>query len=87
MVEVKKVRRTVRGTVVGASSDKTVKVLVTRKYQHALYRKMVTEKKNYLAHDEKNLCAIGDVVTLQECAPVSKKKKWFVKERVESNRR
>ncbi len=87
MAESKKSRRTVSGTVINATADKTVKVLVTRKYQHPLYKKMITERKKYLAHDEENLCNVGDIVNLQECAPVSKKKKWFVKERVESNRR
>jgi len=79
-----KIRREMVGTVVSAKLDKTVTVLVTRKYQHALYKKMITERKKYLAHNEENDCQVGDVVRLQECAPISKRKKWFVKEKVGS---
>ncbi len=80
MVEnIKKIRRLLTGTVVSIKAEKTVTVLVTRKYQHALYKKMITEKKKYLAHDENNTCAAGDIVQIQECAPISKRKKWFVK--------
>ncbi len=79
MADVKR-RRVLTGTVVTNGAEKTVSVLVLRRYQHALYKKMVTARKKYLAHDENNQCNVGDVVRIQECAPISKRKKWFVKE-------
>lgn len=87
MSENKANKRTLTGTVVSANADKTVSVMVVRKYSHKLYKKMVTAKKKYLAHDENNSCQVGDVVRVQECAPISKRKKWFVKEKIDTNRR
>ncbi len=82
-----KTRRTLVGRVVTDSADKTVTVQVVRRYRHRLYKKMVNARKNYLAHDAENVYKIGDVVKIQECAPISKRKTWFVKERVETGRK
>lgn len=60
MAESKKSRRTVSGTVINATADKTVKVLVTRKYQHPLYKKMITERKNIL-HMMKRISAMLEI--------------------------
>jgi len=79
-------KRILTGTVVSSSADKTVTVLVTRKYKNPLYKKMVTARKKYLAHDEENTCKNGDTVRIQESAPISKRKKWFVKEKIEAGR-
>lgn len=81
-----KSRRTLVGTVVSDAMDKTVSVQVTRRFKHALYKKMVTARKKYLAHDEKNEYKQGDIVRIQECAPISKRKNWFVKEKIGESR-
>ena len=83
MTEIKKNKRVLTGTVVSDKGDKTVTVLVLRKYKHPLYKKMVTARKRYLAHDKDNSYQMGDHVRIQECAPISKRKMWFVKEKVE----
>lgn len=78
---------TLTGTVVSDAMDKTVSVRVTRRFKHSLYKKMVTARKKYLAHDEENQYKIGDIVKIQECAPISKRKMWFVKEKIGESRR
>jgi len=84
MTEIKK--RTLTGTVVSDAMDKTVAVRVTRRYKHVLYKKMVTARKKYLAHDKDNEYKVGDIVRIQECAPMSKRKTWFVKEKTGESR-
>ena len=61
--------------------DKTVTVLVDRRVMHPLYKKFIRRSKKYAAHDEANLCKIGDVVRIEECPPISKRKTWLVVER------
>lgn len=80
-------KRTLVGTVVSDAMDKTVSVKVTRRFKHALYKKVVTAHKKYLAHDEANAFHTGDIVRIQECAPISKRKSWFVKEKIGESRR
>ena len=58
--------------------DKTVIVLVKRKYSHSFYGKVITSSKKYHAHDENNKFKIGDIVQIIESKPISKKKKWEV---------
>ncbi len=82
-----KVKKVITGTVVSDAMEKTVSVQVTRRYKHSLYKKMVTARKKYLAHDEKNEFKVGDIVKIQECAPMSKRKTWFVKEKIGESRR
>jgi len=82
-----KTKKVITGTVVSNSMDKTVAVQVTRRYKHTLYKKMVTARKKFLAHDEKNEFKVGDIVIIQECAPMSKRKTWFVKEKIGESRR
>jgi small subunit ribosomal protein S17 len=82
-----KTKKVITGTVVSHSMDKTVAVQVTRRYKHSLYKKMVTARKKYLAHDEKNEFKVGDIVKIQECAPMSRRKTWFVKEKIGESRR
>jgi small subunit ribosomal protein S17 len=43
---------------------------------HPIYKKFIRRSKKYAAHDEANVCKIGDVVRIQECAPISKNKRW-----------
>ena len=82
-----KAKRTLVGTVVSDAMDKTVTVRVTRRFKHPLYKKVVTARKKYLAHDEGNAFHEGDIVRIQECAPISKRKTWFVKEKIGESRR
>ncbi len=67
-----------QGTVVSDNLDKTVVVRVDRRFMHKLYKKVIRRSKRYAAHDEKNSFKIGDVVQIQECRPISKRKCWEV---------
>ena len=73
-------RRVMEGRVVSDKADKTVTVLVERRVMHPLYKKYFKRSKKYLAHDESNQCGIGDLVAIEECAPISKRKTWTVTE-------
>ena len=68
------------GTVVSNKMDKTVTVEVERLVSHPIYKKFIRRKAKYHAHDEKNECRMGDRVLLVECRPLSKSKRWRVKE-------
>ena len=77
-------RRKVRaGVVVGDRADKTVTVLVERRFAHPLYGKQVTRSKRYHAHDEANEYKVGDTVSIMETRPLSKTKRWRVVELIE----
>jgi len=67
-----------QGVVVSDKQDKTVTVLVERRVMHPLYKKYVKKSKKYAAHDEANTCKEGDQVSIQECRPLSKNKRWEV---------
>ena len=71
-------RRVMQGTVVSDKMDKTVIVEVERRVTHPLYKKIVRRSKKYVAHDESNALKIGDLVRIQECRPLSKRKCWEV---------
>ena len=72
----KKNIRTLVGTVVSNKMDRTISVLVERKVKHPLYRKYVKKSTKLMAHDLDNQCAEGDIVTIEECRPISKNKSW-----------
>ncbi len=74
-------RRVLTGRVTSDKMDKTVTVLVDRRVMHPLYKKFIRRSKNYAAHDEHNICEIGDQVRIEECRPISKRKTWVVVER------
>ena len=74
-------RRVLTGRVTSDKMDKTVTVLVARRVMHPLYKKFIRRSKNYAAHDEENLCKPGDLVRIEECRPISKRKTWMVIER------
>jgi small subunit ribosomal protein S17 len=76
-------RRLLTGLVVSDKMDKTVTVEVTRTVKHKVYRKYITRRKTYKAHDEDNACAAGDTVVIQESRPLSRHKRWIVIERRE----
>jgi len=71
-------KRILQGTVVSDKNEKTVVVRVERRYAHPLLKKTVRQSKKYKAHDEANACKVGDMVFIQESAPVSKDKRWVV---------
>ncbi|MBU6206987.1 MAG: 30S ribosomal protein S17 [Alphaproteobacteria bacterium] len=71
-------KRVLTGTVVSDKTDKTVVVLVERKVKHPLYGKIIRRSKKYHAHDEANVYKAGEVVRIEECAPISKLKSWRV---------
>lgn len=73
-------RRVLQGTVVSDKSDKTVTVLVERRVLHPLYKKYIRMSKKYAAHDETNSHKVGDVVSIVESRPISKRKRWMVVE-------
>ena len=75
-------KRVLQGTVVSDKTDKMVVVLVERKVAHPLYGKIIRRSKKYHAHDEANVIKTGDVVRIEECAPISKLKTWRVLEKV-----
>jgi len=77
-------RRKVRAGIVASDrSDKTVTVVVERRFAHPLYGKGVTRAKKYHAHDENNEYKTGDVVRIMETRPLSKTKRWRVVELIE----
>jgi small subunit ribosomal protein S17 len=71
-------KRVLQGTVVSDKNDKTVVVLVERRFTHPLFKKTVRRSKKYKAHDEGNICKVGDVVSIEETKPISKDKTWIV---------
>ena len=71
-------RRIMQGTVVSDKSDKTVIVRVERRVKHPLYKKFITRSKKFAAHDADNTFKEGDIVRIQECRPISKRKTWEV---------
>ena len=71
-------KRVLQGTVVSDKNDKTVVVLVERRFTHPLFKKTVRRSKKYKAHDENNLCKVGDLVSIEETKPISKDKNWIV---------
>ena len=68
------------GIVVSAKMAKTIVVEVKRKVAHPLYRRIVTRKSKFYAHDEKGLAQVGDQVLIVECRPISKLKRWRLTE-------
>ena len=76
MEQVEKTRRSVTGQVVSSKMDKTIAVLVERRVEHPIYKKYVRKSTKLLAHDENNECREGDVVAIEECRPLSRRKAW-----------
>ncbi len=71
-------KRILQGAVVSDANDKTVTVLVERRFTHPHVKKVVRRSKKYRAHDENNSFKVGDVVRIEECRPISKNKSWKV---------
>jgi small subunit ribosomal protein S17 len=75
-------KRVLTGTVVSDKGDKTVVVRVERRVKHPLYGKIIKLSKKYHAHDAANEFHVGEIVRIEECAPVSKLKTWTVLDRI-----
>ena len=69
-------KRVLQGTVVSDANEKTVVVRVERRFTHPVMKKTVRRTKKYHAHDEANVAKIGQIVWIEECAPISKNKRW-----------
>jgi small subunit ribosomal protein S17 len=73
-------RKTMVGQVVSTKMQKTIVVEVTRTFPHRLYRRVMSRSKRFYAHDEKNTAHVGDFVRIEETRPLSKLKRWRLKE-------
>ncbi len=71
-------RTRLKGTVTSDKMDKSVVVSVERITKHPLYKKYITRRKKYTAHDEDNRCRVGDSVEMISCRPFSKTKSWAI---------
>ena len=71
-------KRILKGLVTSDSNDKTITVLVERRFTHPVLKKTIRKSKKYRAHDESNKFKNGDIVRIQESSPFSKSKRWEV---------
>jgi small subunit ribosomal protein S17 len=71
-------KRILTGTVTSDKNEQTVTVLVERRFTHPVLKKTVRRSKKYRAHDAESRFKVGDVVRIQECAPISRTKRWEV---------
>jgi len=69
-------KRILDGEVISNKTDKTITVLVERRFMHPLYKKYIKKTDKYAAHDPANQCQIGERVQIVECRPISKSKRW-----------
>jgi len=83
MSEEKKAARTQVGRVVSNKMNQTVTVLIERTVKHPLYGKFIRRSSKLHAHDENNECHEGDVVSIEQCRPLSKTKSWRLVEVIE----
>jgi len=68
------------GKVVSTSMDKSISVAVERRIKHSLYNKYISKTTKIMAHDQNNDCKVGDIVSLNEIRPISKRKSWALSE-------
>ncbi|RLC96828.1 MAG: 30S ribosomal protein S17 [Chloroflexi bacterium] len=68
--------RTLQGRVVSDRMDKTITVMIERQVKHPLYGKFIRRSTKVHAHDDTNVCDIGDLVIIEQCRPLSKNKSW-----------
>ena len=69
-------KKILKGKVIKDKNNKTIVVLVKRRFTHPFFEKVITSSKKYHAHDENNKFKIGDIVKIIESRPFSKKKRW-----------
>lgn len=79
MEKQKKNRRSRVGKVIKNSGQKTVKVEIEGLVQHPFYKKYIKRHKAFLVHDPEEQCKTGDIVKIEECRPISKRKNWVVR--------
>ncbi|MBA3016297.1 MAG: 30S ribosomal protein S17 [Proteobacteria bacterium] len=75
-----KKRRTLEGVVVSDKMTSSIVIETARLVPHKLYGKMIRRHKKYMADDPENICTIGDQVIIEECRPLSKNKRWRLRE-------
>lgn len=75
-----KKRRTLEGVVVSDKMTSSIVIETARLVPHKLYGKMIRRHKKYMADDPENSCTIGDQVIIEECRPLSKNKRWRLRE-------
>jgi small subunit ribosomal protein S17 len=68
--------RTVTGKVISNKADKSITVMIERRVKHPVYGKFLRRSTKLMAHDQDNQCREGDIVTIEECRPLSKRKSW-----------
>ena len=73
-------KKILKGKVISDKNEKTIVVLVERKYQHPFLKKVIKSKKKYQVHDENNKCKVGDMVQIEESKPWSKNKRFKILE-------
>ncbi|MBW2553002.1 MAG: 30S ribosomal protein S17 [Deltaproteobacteria bacterium] len=76
-------KKTIVGVVVNDKMDKTVVVASSRLTKHVLYKKQVKKRTKYKVHDKNNQCKVGDKVLIVESRPLSKHKRWRIREVIE----
>ncbi len=76
-------KRTIQGVVVSNKMDKTIVVRSERLVKHTVFQKYIRKYAQYMAHDEKNECGIGDRVLIVESRPLSRRKRWRMREVLE----
>ena len=69
-------KRLIVGVVTSDKMDKTIVVQTQFKFRHPIFQKVVVKRTKFKAHDEKNQAKIGDTVTIRECRPLSREKRW-----------
>lgn len=69
-------RKVFVGKVVSNRMDKTIAVVVERRFRHPLYGKYITKSSKFIVHDEENACRVGDRVRIMETRPLSRRKRW-----------
>ena len=82
-MEIRNLRKTRIGVVTSNKMTKTVTVAVERKVKHPIYGKFVKKTTKFHAHDELDVCTLGDVVKIMETRPLSKTKRWRLVEVIE----
>jgi len=79
------IQRTLQGKVISDKMDKTVVVGVDQMVKHPIYKKYIKRRVTFKAHDEENRCNVGDKVSVVETRPMSRDKRWRVREILEKN--
>jgi len=80
-------KSTVVGRVVSTSMDKTIVVEIERRIKHPLYKKFISKTTKLIAHDEDNSSKVGDVVSLVQSRPISKRKSWSLEKTTQEQKR